>query len=62
LYIINHFKIPAENILAVEDSAAGITAALAAGIEVFGYDNGMSQNNTTATFKSNDMTSLLQLV
>lgn len=62
LMILRTLDIDSSCAIAVEDSPAGIAAAKAAGLEVIGFDNGLNQDISSATYKISEMKEVLQLI
>lgn len=62
LVILDTLGVEPGSAIAVEDSPAGIEAAKAAGIEVIGFDNGLSQDITAATYQISNIRDVVQLI
>jgi beta-phosphoglucomutase-like phosphatase (HAD superfamily) len=60
--ILEKLSISASDAIAVEDSPAGIEAALSAGIDVIGFDNKLQQDIAKATYYCDDMKKITSLI
>lgn len=62
LMILGSLDAEPSSAIAIEDSPAGIAAAKAAGLAVIGFDNGLNQDITAATYQISDIRQVVQLV
>lgn len=63
LKVLEHFAIPAEQTVAIEDSSYGIAAAKGAGIPVIAYEETrIAIDQSQANFKCRDMLHILEMI
>lgn len=62
LVILDALGVEPNSAIAVEDSPAGIEAAKAAGLDVIGFDNGLNQDISAATYQISAIGEVIQLI